>query len=221
MRIAHQFTLSVTSVHPVFAFVNPLYSLQSQCDRVDTSIDQYKLMESNSRQTKGSCYTLRAGRHNLSNWAPNYKVATGRHSADQEIPRFSGIACSRDSSVSTETRLRTERQGFNSRQVEFFLCGQDMKLATHLHLLPNLRMRGAIFVLSQYAFMGWCLIKHRDNFTFTFTFTSTTDSYHKKVWSIWHVHELSLSPPPRPTLNLSYCRCVVLSRWRSCNALNL
>jgi hypothetical protein len=23
----------------------------------------------------------------------------------------------------------------------------------------------------QYAFMMWCLVKHRDNFTFTFTFT--------------------------------------------------
>jgi hypothetical protein len=30
-------------------------------------------------------------------------------------------------------------------------------------------MRGAIPPLSQYAFMAWCLFKHRDNFTFTFT----------------------------------------------------
>jgi len=27
-------------------------------------------------------------------------------------------------------------------------------------------MRGAIPRLSQYAFMVWCLVKHRDNFTF-------------------------------------------------------
>jgi len=27
-------------------------------------------------------------------------------------------------------------------------------------------MRGAIPPLSQYAFMAWCLVKHRDNFTF-------------------------------------------------------
>jgi hypothetical protein len=30
-------------------------------------------------------------------------------------------------------------------------------------------MRGAITLLPQYAFMAWCLLKHRDNFTFTFT----------------------------------------------------
>jgi hypothetical protein len=29
------------------------------------------------------------------------------------------------------------------------------------------RMRGAIPPLPQYAFMAWCLVKHRDNFTFT------------------------------------------------------
>jgi hypothetical protein len=27
-------------------------------------------------------------------------------------------------------------------------------------------MRGAIPPLSQYAFMAWCFVKHRDNFTF-------------------------------------------------------
>jgi hypothetical protein len=27
-------------------------------------------------------------------------------------------------------------------------------------------MRGAIHSLPQYAFMAWCLVKHRDNFTF-------------------------------------------------------
>jgi len=29
-------------------------------------------------------------------------------------------------------------------------------------------MRGAIPPLPQYAFMAWCLVKRRDNFTFTF-----------------------------------------------------
>jgi hypothetical protein len=28
-------------------------------------------------------------------------------------------------------------------------------------------MKGAIPPLLQYAFMAWCLVKHRDNFTFT------------------------------------------------------
>jgi hypothetical protein len=36
-------------------------------------------------------------------------------------------------------------------------------------------MRGAIPPLSQYAFMAWCLVKHRDNFTFTFTFAFMCD----------------------------------------------
>jgi len=55
-----------------------------------------------------------------------------------------------------------------------------MKLTTHLHLVPRLRMCGAIPLLPQCIFMAWCLIsngyifmawyivKHRDNFTFTF-----------------------------------------------------
>jgi hypothetical protein len=29
-------------------------------------------------------------------------------------------------------------------------------------------MRGAIPPLFQYVFIGWCLVKHRDNFTLTF-----------------------------------------------------
>jgi len=31
-------------------------------------------------------------------------------------------------------------------------------------------MSGAILTLPQYAFMEWCSVKHRDNFTFTFIF---------------------------------------------------
>jgi hypothetical protein len=31
-----------------------------------------------------------------------------------------------------------------------------VKLATHLHLAPRLRMRGAIPLLPQYVFMEWC-----------------------------------------------------------------
>jgi hypothetical protein len=46
--------------------------------------------------------------------------------------------------------------------------GRGMKLTTHIHLVPRSRMRGAIPPLPQYAFMAWCLVKHRDKFTFTF-----------------------------------------------------
>jgi hypothetical protein len=41
-----------------------------------------------------------------------------------------------------------------------------VKLTNHLHLVPRSRMRGAIPPLLQYAFMAWCLVKHRNNFTF-------------------------------------------------------
>jgi hypothetical protein len=44
-------------------------------------------------------------------------------------------------------------------------------MTAHLHQVPRLRMRGAIPPLSQYVFMAWCLVKHRDNFTFPLTFT--------------------------------------------------
>jgi hypothetical protein len=36
----------------------------------------------------------------------------------------------------------------------------------YLHLVPRSRMRGAIPLLPQWAFLAWCLVKHRDNFTF-------------------------------------------------------
>jgi hypothetical protein len=56
------------------------------------------------------------------------------------------------------------------------LSGRGVKMATHLHLVQRLRMRGAIPPLSKHVFMAWCLIrktffvawylvKNRDNFT--------------------------------------------------------
>jgi hypothetical protein len=43
---------------------------------------------------------------------------------------------------------------------------QDISVnpTTRLHLLPRLRMRGAIPVLPQYVIMAWCLVNLRDNF---------------------------------------------------------
>jgi hypothetical protein len=43
-----------------------------------------------------------------------------------------------------------------------------MKLTTHLHLVPRSIMHGTMPPLPQYAFIAWCLVKHRDNFAFTF-----------------------------------------------------
>jgi len=45
--------------------------------------------------------------------------------------------------------------------------GRGVKLTTHFHVVPRLRIRAAITLLPQYVFMAWCLVKHRDNFTFT------------------------------------------------------
>jgi hypothetical protein len=39
-------------------------------------------------------------------------------------------------------------------------------------------MRGAIPQLPQYAFMAWCLVKHRDNFTFTFIIVTVVRKLH-------------------------------------------
>jgi hypothetical protein len=45
--------------------------------------------------------------------------------------------------------------------------GWGVKLITHLHLVPRLRMRGAV---PPYVFMALFLVKCRDNFIFTFNF---------------------------------------------------
>jgi hypothetical protein len=38
-------------------------------------------------------------------------------------------------------------------------------------------MSGAVYPLPQYAFMVWCLVKHRDNFTFTFYFYHAMETH--------------------------------------------
>jgi hypothetical protein len=40
-------------------------------------------------------------------------------------------------------------------------------------------MSGAIPPLPEYAFMAWCLVQHRNNFTFTSTFTKVHYSFDK------------------------------------------
>jgi hypothetical protein len=41
-----------------------------------------------------------------------------------------------------------------------------MKLTTHLHIVPKTKNEWSYTSTTQYAFIVWCLIKHRDNFTF-------------------------------------------------------
>jgi hypothetical protein len=43
-----------------------------------------------------------------------------------------------------------------------------VKLTTHLHLVPRSNTTWRYTFTHQYAFLAWCLVKHRDNFTFTF-----------------------------------------------------
>jgi hypothetical protein len=45
--------------------------------------------------------------------------------------------------------------------------GRDVKLTTHLHLVPRWKNAWSYTSTPQYVFMAWCLVKHRDNFTFT------------------------------------------------------
>jgi hypothetical protein len=40
----------------------------------------------------------------------------------------------------------------------------DVKLTTHLYLVPMSRMRGAIYQLPQYVFTAWYLVKHMEDF---------------------------------------------------------
>jgi hypothetical protein len=57
-----------------------------------------------------------------------------------------------------------------------FLGGQSgwgVKLTTRIHLVPRSRMLGAIPPFPQYAFMAWCFVKHRDNFTFTSSYLAS------------------------------------------------
>jgi hypothetical protein len=42
-------------------------------------------------------------------------------------------------------------------------ASRGVKLTAHLHLVPRLRMRGAIPALPQFVFMAWRLVKRRDN----------------------------------------------------------
>jgi hypothetical protein len=64
--------------------------------------------------------------------------------------------------------------------------GRSVKLTTHLLLVPRSRMRGTIPPLTQYVYIAWCLVKHRDNFTFYLYIMSTIPPFLKQVgYEIW------------------------------------
>jgi len=84
--------------------------------------------------------------------------------------------------------LRTGRSGFDSRrglgmflfdtvsrpalgptQLRIQLAPRALKLTTHLHLAPRSKNGEWSYTSTpHYVFMGWCLVKDRDNFTFYF-----------------------------------------------------
>jgi hypothetical protein len=55
-------------------------------------------------------------------------------------------------------------------------------------------MSGAITPLPQYAFMAWCLVKHRDNFTFTLPYLFAC---------LLHIHQTEKSRPELHYLSIS------------------
>jgi hypothetical protein len=52
---------------------------------------------------------------------------------------------------------------------------RGVKLITHLLVVSRSRMRGTI-PPSQYVFMAWCLVKHRDNFSYIIQFREMVSS---------------------------------------------
>jgi hypothetical protein len=54
----------------------------------------------------------------------------------------------------------TSRRNPEDRNLKQHRRGRGVKLTTQLNLVPRLRMHGAVPLLSQYAFIVWCLIKH-------------------------------------------------------------
>jgi len=53
--------------------------------------------------------------------------------------------------------------------------GRGVKLTTHLHLVPRLRLCGATHSLPQYAFMAWCSVKAQGQL-YVFTFYAYCDN---------------------------------------------
>jgi hypothetical protein len=59
-------------------------------------------------------------------------------------------------------------------------------------------MSGAILPLPQYAFMAWCLAKHRDNFTFYFIRLYSVEVRHRNNFTQCRDRRMSGSIPPLP-----------------------
>jgi len=63
-------------------------------------------------------------------------------------------------------RTKTKIHNFQYRSIpNFIITDRGVKLSTHLHPAPRLRIRGATPPLLQYVFIAWCLVKYGDDFT--------------------------------------------------------
>jgi hypothetical protein len=80
---------------------------------------------------------------------------------------------------------RSSKWIFSKKFLNQLLYTQGVKLTSHLRLVPRSRMRGAIPPLRQYAFMVWCLVKHRNMLTYSMvqniTWKAECHSAHKKI----------------------------------------
>jgi len=65
-----------------------------------------------------------------------------------------------------------------------------VKLTTHLHLVPRSKNAWSYTSNPQYAFVAWCLVKHRDNFTFTFALLPCDSffNYISLIYITYYIH---------------------------------
>jgi hypothetical protein len=71
------------------------------------------------------------------------------------------ITMSRPALVSTSLLSNKYREIFPQKQ-----SGQRVKLTTRLHLVPRVKVRGALSPLTLYVFMAWCIIGLWENFQY-------------------------------------------------------
>jgi hypothetical protein len=104
-----------------------------------------------------------------------WKIGVLGFDSRRELGIFLFTTVSRTALGSTKPPIQWVRGFFPRGQSD-----QGVKLTTHIHLVLEWRMRGAIPPLPQYIFMEWCLVKHRDNFTFRRKLV--TKAKRRKAW---------------------------------------
>jgi hypothetical protein len=91
--------------------------------------------------------------------------------------------------------------------------GRGVKLTIHLHLVPRLRVRGAIHVLPQYAFMAWCSVKITGT-TLPLSYRGLgNQNFRLSVWCDFEVPGMVLLPYVKGTMRVGTSRdiCICVS----------